>query len=215
MRLDLNRFEAVIFDMDGTMIENTKFHDRAWQEFIKRHNINIDLPEFYLKSSGKKNDAIFEILFGRKVEGDEYKRLDEEKESIYRELYKPNFKEVAGLKTFLNRLSKMGLKTGVATTASLKNRVFVLENLELQDFFAVVVGAEHVREGKPHPEIYLLAAEKLGVNPKKCLAFEDTRSGIKSAKSAGMTVVGVLTTHTKEELNEADHFIKDFTEIKI
>jgi beta-phosphoglucomutase len=141
--------------------------------------------------------------------------LAEEKESIYRELYKPYFKEVKGLKPFLDSISKKGLKTGVATTSPLSNRVFVLEALQLQDFFTIIVGAEHTKQGKPHPEIYLLAAEKLGVDPKKCLAFEDTLAGIKSAKSAGMTVTGVLTTHSKEELSEADYFIKDFTKIEV
>ncbi len=215
MKLDLNQFEAVIFDMDGTMVDNTPFHKKAWIEFCRRHGIDLTEEEFHEKISGKRNDAILEFLFGRKVEGQEYIELDEQKESIYRELYLPHLKEVPGLKEFLKKLASEEFKIGVATTSPYKNRTLVLETLELHKFFAVIVGGEDTRHGKPHPEIYLTAAGKLGVNPKKCLAFEDTPSGVKSAKSAGMTVVGVLTAHTKEELNEADYFIKDFTEIEI
>lgn len=215
MKLDLRKYRVVIFDMDGTMIDNTPFHKKAWIEFCKRHGITLTEEEYLRKISGKRNDAILPMLLGRSINGEEYDFLDEQKESIYRELYKPYLKEIAGLREFLIKLSDHGLKLGIATTSSHKNRAFVLETLELRDYFEVVIGGEHSKHGKPHPEIYLLAAEKLGVDPKKCLAFEDTPSGVKSAKSAGMEVVGILTAHTKEELSEADYFIRDFTEIEI
>lgn len=215
MKLDLNKYRAVIFDMDGTMIDNTAFHKKAWIEFCKRHGINLTEEEYLRKISGKRNDAILPMLLGRRIDEEEYNFLDEQKESIYRELYKPYLKETAGLKEFLIKLSERGLKLGIATTSSYRNRTFVLETLNLRDYFQVVIGGEHSKHGKPHPEIYMLAAGKLGVDPEKCLAFEDTPSGAKSAKSAGMKVVGVLTAHTKEELSEADYFIRDFTEIEI
>lgn len=215
MKLNLGDFEAVIFDMDGTMVDNTPFHKKAWIEFCKRRGIELSEKDYYTKISGNRNDAIFEVLFGRRVEGDEYTELDEEKEAIYRELYLPELEEVPGLKEFLKQVAHAGLKIGVATTSPYKNRLMILEALELKEFFAVVIGGEDTKHGKPHPEIYLKAAEKLGVEPKKCLAFEDTPSGIKSAKGAGMKVVAVLTSHTKEELNEADYFIKDFTKIEM
>lgn len=215
MKIDLNNFEAVIFDMDGTMIDNTSFHKKAWIKFCKKHGIKLTERDYHIKISGKRNDAIFEILFGRKIVGVEYIKLDEEKEAIYRELYLPNLEEVSGLRKFLNKLEKTGIKTGIATTSPYKNRLLVLEALELKEFFTVIVGSEDTKHGKPAPEIYLLTAEKLGIDPTHCLAFEDTPSGVKSAKSAGMVVVGVLTAHTREELNEADYFIEDFTEIEI
>lgn len=215
MKLDLQNFKAVIFDMDGTMVDNTGFHKKAWIEFCKRHGIELAEEDYHMRISGKRNDAIFEILFGKKIEDAEYTKLDEEKEAIYRELYLPNLKQVPGLKKLLNNLKKAGIKTGIATTSPYKNRLMVLEALELNEFFAVIVGGEDTKHGKPHPEIYLKVAEKLGVDPVECLAFEDTPSGVKSAKSAGMVVVGVLTAHTQEELCEADYFIHDFTEIEI
>lgn len=201
--------------MDGTMVDNMQFHNKAWVEFIKRRGISVNEEEFLVKATGRNNTAILEILFERTVERHEQKAFEIEKESIYREIYKPMFKEVPGFKEFLNKLHEVGVKTGIATNAHLENREFTLELLELQDSFKVVVGSEDVEKGKPHPAVYLLAAEKLGVDPTNCLAFEDTLLGIRSAKAAGLTVVGVTTSHTKEELSEADYFIKDFTEIEL
>jgi len=214
MKLDLKSFKAVIFDMDGTMVDNTPFHKKAWIEFCKRRGIELSEEDYHTKISGKRNDAIFEILLGRKIEGAEYIKLDEEKEAIYRELYLPNLREVPGLRKLLNHLQKAGIKTGIATTSPYKNRLMVLEALELKEFFGIIVGGEDTKHGKPHPEIYFTAAEKLGIDPAQCLAFEDTPSGVKSAKSAGMTAVGVLTAHTKEELYQADYFINDFSDIE-
>jgi len=195
------------------MVDNMEFHNRAWMEFIERRGVEVKTGEFLNTAKGRRNTEILEILLERKIEKKEQKIFEEEKESIYREIYKPVFKEIAGFKTFLSKLDELGIKTGVATNANLENRIFTLELLELQDFFTVVVGSEDVEKGKPHPELYLLAAERLGVDPGKCLAFEDTAFGIKSAKDAGFKVVGVLSSHTKNELCEADYFIKDFTEI--
>lgn len=196
------------------MVDNTPFHKKAWIEFGKRHSINLTDDEYHKKISGKRNDAIFPVLFGKIIEGEEFREFEEKKESIYRELYSPYLKEVDGLSQFLYKLSDLGLKLGVATTSFEKNRIFILGTLNLHNLFAAVVGGEHAKHGKPHPEIYLMAAEKLGVEPTNCLAFEDTPSGIAAAKSAGMTVVGVLTAHSKEELRQADYFIRDFTEIE-
>lgn len=215
MKLDLSKFEAVVFDMDGTMIDNTPFHQKAWIKFCEGHGIKLTEEDYLVKVSGKRNDAILELLFERKIGSDEYLKLDEEKESIYRELYLPHLSAVSGLKNFLNKLKATGMKLGVATTSPYKNRVMVLEALGLNDFFEVIIGGEDTKQGKPHPEIYLTVAGKLGVNPEKCLAFEDTPSGIKSAKGAGMTVVAVLTSHLKDELKQADYFIKDYTELEI
>lgn len=215
MKIDLSKYQAVIFDMDGTMIDNSKYHNLAWEEFHKRHNISFNEAEFFKKTSGNRNDAILKIIFEREIKGKELEELGEEKEFIYRELFRPNFKAVNGIESFINKLISRGLKIGVATTSYYKNRVFILETLKLQDAFDIIVGEEHVSHGKPHPEIYLLAAKKLNVDPKECLAFEDSPAGVKSAKAAGMEVSGVLTAHNKEELSEADYFIKDFTEIEI
>src|SRR6185437_9949690 len=171
--LHLSQFKAAIFDMDGTMIDNSAFHKKAFQEFNKRHGIILTEQEYQKKISGKKNDQIFNALFNRELS---------------RELYVNDIKEVEGLIELIRELQKKGLKLAIATTAPKENRDFAFENLGLSNEFVAIVGDEHVTNGKPHPEVYLKAAEKLNLDPKECIAFEDTPSGVESAKRAGMTV---------------------------
>lgn len=210
---DLLSYKAAIFDMDGTMIRNMAHHKKAWREFFRRHDVHLSDQEFQQKISGKKNDAIFELVFGRRLTDDELEKYADEKESIYRELYKDDIKEVEGLTNFISRLHELGIKTAIATTAPRGNREFALEALNLNNMFEVILGDEHVLNGKPHPEIYLEAAKLLGVEPQDCIVLEDSPPGVQSGKSAGMTVVALLTSHHASELSEADYLVRDFTEI--
>lgn len=211
--ITLAYFKAAIFDMDGTMINNMVYHKKAWQEFLKRHGIGLTEDEFRQKISGKKNNQIFELVFGKKLDAESEAAFTEEKEGIYRELFAPDIKEVAGLIDTIATLHERGIKTAIATTAPAKNRDFALKSLGLEDKFEVILGDEHVSQGKPHPEIYLLAAEKLGVSPSKCLVFEDSPPGVASGKNAGMTVVGILSSHSAHEVSDADYTVNDFTDI--
>lgn len=213
--IPIDRFRAAIFDMDGTMINNMAYHKKAWQEFLKRHNITLTEDEFHHKISGKKNDQIFELVFGRKLNKDEELQYTEEKESLYRELFKPDIAEIKGLTSFVTALHTKGTKTAIATTAPVKNRDFALKELGLEGKFEVILGDEHVSQGKPHPEIYQLTAQKLGVKPAECLVFEDSPPGVASGKSAGMTVVGILSSHAASELHDADYKVDDFTQIRL
>jgi len=211
--LHLSQFKAAIFDMDGTMIDNSAFHKKAFQEFNKRHGIILTEQEYQKKISGKKNDQIFNALFNRELSREEQAKYSYEKEAIYRELYVNDIKEVEGLIELIRELQKKGLKLAIATTAPKENRDFAFENLGLSNEFVAIVGDEHVTNGKPHPEVYLKAAEKLNLDPKECIAFEDTPSGVESAKRAGMTVVALLTSHEASELSKADLVIRNYSEL--
>lgn len=211
----LDGIKAVIFDMDGTMIANMKHHDAAWIEFLKRHGLELSEEERKSKISSRRNDEIFATLFGDDTPAEIKKEYGEEKEQIYRELYKKDIKEVAGLTTLIKELKEQGYKLAVATTAPQKNRDFGLEELGLSDSFDVIVGAEDVSRGKPDPQIYEEAAKRLGVKQEECLVFEDSPLGIEAAKNAGMRVIGIATSHTEKELAEAERIIEDFTQIGI
>ncbi len=208
-------YKAVIFDMDGTMVNNMAYHKLAWQKFLKIRGIVLTEEEFKRQISGKKNDQILEYVLKHKPDATTALVLGEEKEAIYRELYETDIKEVAGLTKFISDLVSREIKVAVATTAPKKNRKFVLKSLGLEGKFDVILGDEHVKHGKPHPEIFLATANELGVNPTDCLVFEDSPPGIKSAKSAGMDVVGILSSHSKEELRNADYFANNFAEIQL
>jgi len=209
----LSDFKAAIFDMDGTMIDNMAYHKKAWQEFLKRHGIALSEDEFKHKISGKKNDQIFAIVFGKKLDKESELQYTKEKEALYRELFKPDIQEIAGLSQLIKELHGRDFKTAIATTAPAKNRDFALKELGLEGKFEVILGDEHVSQGKPHPEIYLSTAKKLGVLPSECLVFEDSPPGVMSGKSAGMTVVGILSSHSPAELQDADYVVRDFTDI--
>jgi HAD superfamily hydrolase (TIGR01509 family) len=211
--IPLTGFRAAIFDMDGTMINNMAYHKKAWQEFLKQHNITLTEEEFRQKISGKKNDQIFALVFGRKLDKESELRYAEEKEALYRQLFKPHITEIAGLSKLIADLHTHTLKTAIATTAPAKNREFALNELGLDGKFEVILGDEHVTQGKPHPEIYLATAKKLGVAPGECLVFEDSPPGVASGKSAGMTVVGILSSHVADDLQDADYLVEDFTKI--
>jgi beta-phosphoglucomutase family hydrolase len=213
--LSLAKYKAVIFDMDGTMINNMAYHKKSWYEFCNRHGLSLDEDSFRQKISGKKNDQIFRLLFNRELTLEEIADFTEEKESVYREIYEPDIKEVAGLRAVITQIQEKGLALAIATTAPKKNREFVLEKLGLQGIFKVILGDEDVTKGKPDPEIYLKTAEQLGVQPSECLVFEDSPPGANAGINAGMHVVGLLTSHSAEELAGTVFTITDYTELQL
>jgi beta-phosphoglucomutase len=212
--IPLSGIKAAIFDMDGTMINNMAAHRQAWKEFLKRHNIQLTDEEYRAKINGKKNDTIFELVFNKPLSEAEMQAYTEEKEGIYREIYAPDIKEISGLTQVVAELQQKGLMTAIATTAPAKNRDFALRELGLEGKFGVILGEEHVKQGKPNPEIYLSAARELGVPPGQCLVFEDSPPGVASAKAAGMTVVGILSSHAAHEISTADYTADDFTQLR-
>lgn len=195
------------------MIDNMPYHRKAWIAFAKKYGKELTEDEFHEKFSGKKNDYIIPTLLGREVSKEEIEKYTFEKETLYQELYRVECQEIKGLKTLIDVLKRKGLKLAIATTAPEMNRTFILSELGLTNTFSVILGDEHVTRGKPDPEIYLKTAEKLGVKPEECLVFEDSPVGVESAKRAGMKVVGIMTTHTAEELEKTDVLVNDFTEL--
>ncbi len=204
---------AVIFDMDGTMVHNMPAHHRAWEIFFERHDLHLTPEEYAEKVSTKQDDEIMRNLFGASVSEQDIARYTQEKESCYRELYRDHVVPVPGLYELLDGLRAHHLPLGVATTAVRENRDLVFDVLNIRSFFSVVVGDEDVMRGKPDPEIYFTAARLLGVSPADCLVFEDSPAGVMAAHRAGMTVVGVLTSYTKDDLVLADDWIYDYREI--
>ncbi len=215
LTLYLQGIDAAIFDMDGTMVENDNYHKLAWIEFGKRNGLKLSEKDYNEKIKGRKNNDILPMLFNRDLSEAEIKQYAENKETIYREIYKKDIKEVNGLKDFISLLKSAGLKLALATTSYKPNRDFVLKAIGLSDVFDMILGDEDTTKGKPDPEIYIKTAEKLKIDPSKCIVFEDTNAGVEAAKKAGMKVIALLTSHTKEELENANHWIKDFTDLQV
>lgn len=204
-------FDALIFDMDGTLVNNMAYHEKAWMAFLKKKGVNMTKEEFEEKHYGTIDEVVPRIL-GNHLSGEEIKQLGEEKEALYRELYQPHIQEIKGLSPFLKTLRQRAVPMALATMGDRKNIAFTLENLQLQSFFEVIVSGEEVEKGKPDPEIFLKAATRLEVSPERCLVFEDSKSGIQAARNANMQVVALATTLPRTDLPENDLFriIDDF-----
>ncbi len=192
--------KALIFDMDGTLIDNMEYHRLSFFEFLKCHGISITEAEYEHKNKGTITEII-PRFFGDGLSPEQILELGEEKEALYREMYAPHLQPIDGLTEFLEKAKRLNLKVALATMGDQQNIRFTLEGLQIQHFFDATVGGEEVTYGKPDPEVFLKAADKLAVSPQSCIAFEDSVSGITAALAAHMPVVGVASTHSPEELS--------------
>jgi beta-phosphoglucomutase family hydrolase len=208
-----NRY-AVIFDMDGVIVDNFRYHREAWQIFCSRHRIDFD-NAFRSRVFGGTNRDHLETFFEKQLTDADVARYEEEKESIYRDLYRDHIVPVRGLVPFLQKLSLAKIPVALATSSPPVNVRFVLTETRTGDYFKTILDASHVRYGKPHPEIYLKTAGELEIDPSGCIVFEDSVNGIMAAKRAGMKVIALTTTHKACELPAVDGFIPDFEGLEV
>lgn len=207
--------EAVIFDLDGTLINNNSYHIEAWKVFYNKIGKQFSKEEYTKNINGRINRDIFNYIFNTALSAELIEEYSNEKETLYRELYKPHIKPINGLIDFLDELEKEKIPKAIATSGLAPNINFMFEHVPIKKYYAGVIDASQITQGKPHPEIFLKAADAVNANPQNCVAFEDSVAGIRSAKAAGMKVVALTTTHTSEEVHKADLIIKDYTEISL
>jgi HAD superfamily hydrolase (TIGR01509 family) len=205
--------KAVLFDMDGVVIDNLPYHVDAWLVYCERHGIPLTREIFYKDLNGLNSKYTFEWLLKRKLSREEIVEFEEEKELIYREFYAPFLTPALGLLAFINQLKSAGIKTALGTSAGPGNIDFILDGLGIRDQFDAVIGGAEVTKGKPDPEIYLRAAGLVEVNPENCWVIEDSLQGIEAGLSAGMKVVGMTTSHSSEELSHTYITSPDFVDL--
>ena len=210
------RFQAVLFDMDGTLVDNMGFHTKALLEMARKNfGQELEPDRVNREFSGMKGAEIFRILAGRPIAESETKAWEAEKEQLYRELYAPHMVPLRDAEALLARLRQAGVRLAVASAAPRENLSFVLDGLELRDRFDVVVGQDDAPRGKPAPDIFLAAAQRLGMDSSACLVFEDAVNGILGAKAAGMPAAGLTTVCSAETLRQAgaQWTLPDLTEL--
>lgn len=179
--------------MDGTLIDNMPFHNRVWIEYLTELGASPDPHTFHHRTAGKTNPEILRLHLGETLPDADVAVYSLEKEERYRRVYQDAVQPLPGLGSFLHSARAQGLPLALATSAGLENIDFVLRRLDLQGVFQAVVSAEDVTCGKPDPEGFLLAARRLGVEPERCMVFEDSTKGIEAAHRAGMPVLAILT----------------------
>ncbi len=200
---------AVIFDMDGVIIDSNPYHKISLRQFCEKYGFHLSDEELINKIYGRTNKEWIANLFG-KLSKEELSQYGEEKESLFREVFKNDIRALEGLPEFLENLKQNNIPIAIGTSAPRSNVDFVLTHTNLGEYFSVILDEADVEHGKPNPEIYLKVTARLGYEPSRCIVFEDSLSGVESARRAGAKVVGVATTHSVEELSHTDFIIRDF-----
>ena len=206
---------ALIFDMDGTMVDSMPWHARAWVEFARRRELAVDVPDLMRRTTGRTAYECACELMGRNVSAEEAAQITHEKETIYRELFAAEFRAVSGFKRFARDAAERGLKIAVGTAGDRHNIAFTLSQLRMDPAPMAVVGGDEGLPGKPRPDIFLEAARRIGADPAHCIVFEDAPFGIEAARRGGMQDVAVCSSHTAEEL-AGPHVlaaVRDFDEL--
>ena len=184
---------ALIFDMDGVIIDSNPLHRQAWAAFNRRYGLETT-EAMQRRMYGKRNDQIVRDYFGEGISPEEVDARGRAKERLYREMLTGRTEEmlVPGLRAFLERYRDLPM--GVGSNAEPENISLVLDETGLRRYFRAVVDGHQVRHAKPHPEVYLRVAELLETDPAECVVFEDSHSGAAAAVAAGMRVIGISTT---------------------
>jgi beta-phosphoglucomutase len=211
---DLEGAWVAIFDMDGTLIDNTPYHFKSWQALFKKYGKGeLSKQTYYTEISGVPIMDTLKNLFGNDHDEAGLKELLKEKEEFYRKEYAPYLVAINGLEDFLSALKSVGVKMAMATSATVEDIDFILNKIPIRDDFEVIVNSSMVDKPKPNPQIFLKAAEKLNTDPARCIVFEDSLAGIKAANSAGMKVVAITTAHAADQLHPVDLVINDYTKL--
>ncbi len=212
---DDKRGFGVVFDMDGVLIDSNPYHKKALKSFARKYGYDLNEEELRAKIYGRQNKDWIPRLFDREMTLDEIDHYAVEKESLFQKLFKKDVAPLAGLTSFLDSLKTKNIPRAIATSAPRMNVDFVFENTSIGQYFGLVLDDSHIKRGKPDPEAYLKASELLGFDPGECVVFEDSLSGIESARNAGCKLAAVGTTHDEHEFGKVDLFIRDFTNLRI
>jgi HAD superfamily hydrolase (TIGR01509 family) len=205
---------AVIFDMDGVIVDSNPFHKIALQQFAAKYGHELHEEEMKKRIYGRTNKEWLTNLFGE-LPPTQLHAYAEEKEALYRQLFEHDIKPVGGLLAFLSLLDAHHNPRAIGTSAPRSNVEFTLARTGTGKYFQTILDDSFITHSKPHPEIYLKAAAALGYDNNRCIVIEDSLSGVKAGKAAGSKVIGITTTHSAEELVETDLVIDDFTALDI
>lgn len=215
LNTDMEDQIAVLFDMDGVIVDSNPWHKKALDIFFQRNNLKVSEEDLKTKLWGRANKDWIPDIFDVKLSKEEVRSLSLEKEAIWREIYEGSVEPVKGLEAFLEQLKEAKVLATVSTSATTENVKFVLEATAFERFFDAIIDERSFSVGKPDPEVYLTSAMALGIGPEHCIVIEDSLSGVKAGKAAGMKVIGITTTHSKAELSDCDSVIDDFTQLSV
>jgi HAD superfamily hydrolase (TIGR01509 family) len=200
---------AVLWDLDGTLVDSEEFHWLSWRDTLRAEGIPLSYEQF-LESFGQRNDRILSNWLGPDADPARMQRISTEKETAYRRLAETHgLMPLPGAREWLAALRVAGWKQSIASSAPRLNVATMLRVLQVDGYFDAIVSADDVTIGKPDPQVFLKAAEKLGVPPARCIVVEDAAAGVEAARRAGMRSVGV----TKNGRLPADLAVASLTDL--
>jgi beta-phosphoglucomutase len=208
---------AFLFDLNGTMVDDMSYHLEVWYDILV-NDLGARMSRAHVKQEmyGKSQELLVRIFGKDRFTEAELDRISLRKEQMYQQLYRPHIDLIPGLFSFLEEAYKTDVKMAIGTAAIPYNVDFVLNTLKITHYFETVVSADDVIESKPHPETYLLAAQKMGMRPEECIVFEDAPKGVEAAHNAGMQAVVLTTTHSHDEFKQYPNvilYINDYTSV--
>ena len=210
----MNPQKAFLFDLNGTMVNDMPFHIRAWHNIFHQHGKMFSLEESKRECYGK-NEEILERIFPGKFKQQEKDLISINKEKKYQADFRPHLRLIDGLDDYLKNAHAAGIKMAIGSAAILYNVDFVLDGLNIRNYFGALVSADDVEKSKPDPETFLKGAAALQVDPQHCTVFEDAPKGVEAALHANMKCVVITTMHTKEEFAAYPNiigFIEDYND---
>lgn len=210
---DKRTFQAVLWDMDGVIVDTYEGHYVSWKQSLEEVGQSFD-EELFRRTFGMNNRLIMANVYGREMDDDFIQKVSNRKEEIFRRDIKGKVQTLPGVLDWLERFKVMNLKQAVASSAPQENIDALLTELKIREYFQAEAAGSTLK-GKPDPAVFLLAASLLGVDARNCLVIEDSIAGVEAAKRAGCQCVAVLTTNQASELTSADLIVKDLSFLTI
>jgi len=198
-----SKAKAIIWDMDGVIADTAPYHLKAWQEAFQKKGVAFTEEDFR-RNFGQRNDTIIRDTLGELTSLNEINVISREKEENFRRAVRQNIRPLPGAIELIKSLGQHGFKLALASSAPTENIKLVTKGLGIDNYFHTIVSGKDVTEGKPSPQGFLLAAQRLGVEPENCVVTEDAIAGVTAAKRAGMHCLAVTNTHPRSSLKEAD-----------
>jgi HAD superfamily hydrolase (TIGR01509 family) len=199
--------KALIFDMNGTMINDMRYHTIAWYNLLQRLHANLTFEETKKQMYGKAEE-MFDRIFGKgKFTNEELQEMILQKELLYQDEFRPHLKLIDGLDILFQKAKEKNIALAIGTAAPKINVDYLLDGLQLRSLFSVVICAEDVTKSKPDPEVFLKCASLLGLPPKDCIIFEDAPKGIEAARNGGFKAVAITSFHEAEAFASFDNVL--------
>ncbi|MCC7291051.1 MAG: HAD family phosphatase [Phycisphaerales bacterium] len=206
--------EGVIFDLDGVLIDSAAAHLESWRRLASRHGLSVSDAQFS-QTFGRQNRDIIPILWGQPLPPDEVAALADGKEAAYRDIVRGRVTEITmpGARALIRDCHASGMKLAIGSSTPPENVELALGEMGVAQLFSACVTSRDVTRGKPHPDVFLQAADRIDLDPARCVVIEDAPSGIDAALAAGCVAVGLTSHHSREKLAHAHSVIGALTEL--